>query len=80
MIAGMNETTIKVPDTVRDRVREHARRTRATHANVIEHALDLLDREEFFTQLAADIEADPETPEERAERETWLADDDGGEG
>ena len=69
----MTETTIKVPTTIRDRVREHARRLRGTQASVLEHALDLLDREAFFDQLARDIEADPETAEERAEREAWLA-------
>jgi predicted transcriptional regulator len=70
----MTETTIKVPTTVRDRVREHAHRTRRTQASVLEHALDLLDREAFFAQLAQDIEGDPETPEERLERDEWLAD------
>lgn len=81
MLFGMTETTIKVPSAVRDRVRDHARRTRDTQASVLEHALDLLDREAFFEQLRRDIDAEPETPEERAERDQWLADspDDGDE-
>jgi hypothetical protein len=40
---------------------------------VIEHALDLLDREAFFSQLRRDVAAHPEDATERQERETWLA-------
>lgn len=76
MIRGMSETTIKVPATVRDRVRRHAHRTRATQAQVLEHALDLLDREDFFARLAHEVETSPETADEAAEREAWLADSD----
>lgn len=41
---------------------------------MLAHALYLLDREAFFAQLANEIERDPETAQERAERDEWLAD------
>lgn len=66
-------TTMKVPTELRDRVQRHARREHVSQAAVIEHALDLLEREEFFTQLRQDVVDHPESRDERREREAWLA-------
>jgi predicted transcriptional regulator len=69
----MPSTTIKVPPELRQRVAQHAQRARVSQAAVIEHALDLLDREAFFSQLRRDVAAHPEDATERQERDTWLA-------
>lgn len=69
----MTTTTIKVPIQLRERVQEHARRERVSQASVLSHAMDLLDREAFFTQLRKDTRASPEDRTEQAEREAWLA-------
>lgn len=66
-------TTIKLSMELRDRVQQHARRENVSQASVIEHALDLLDREEFFARLRRDVAAEPENSAERSDRESWLA-------
>lgn len=66
-------TTIKVPSRLRDRVQQHARRDQVTQAELLDRALDALDRDEFFTQLRRAVAADPETAEEQADRDEWLA-------
>lgn len=73
ILISMQSTTIKVPPELRQRVARHARREHTSQAAVIEHALDLLDRETFFAQLRKDVAARPEDPAEQRERETWLA-------
>lgn len=70
---GMTSTTIKVPPELRERVRRHALRRNVSQAAVIEHALDLLDREAFFAQLRRDVAEHPEHADERSERAAWLA-------
>lgn len=72
MLLSMTSTTIKVPVTLRDRVQRHAQREHVSQAHVLEHALDLLDREAFFSQLRRDVVDRPENPAERHEREDWL--------
>ncbi|MGH3630716.1 MAG: hypothetical protein ACRDRL_25150 [Sciscionella sp.] len=69
----MTSTTIKVPPQLRERVQQHAQRGHVSQAAVLEHALDLLDREAFFAQLRRDVADRPEDSSERSERETWLA-------
>ncbi|MGH3504523.1 MAG: hypothetical protein ACRDQA_27030 [Nocardioidaceae bacterium] len=69
----MTQTTIKVPTDLRERVQDHARRTHLSQAAVLEHALDLLDREAFFDRLRRDVVEHPESPVERSERDAWLA-------
>lgn len=69
----MAQTTIKVPVDLRQRVQEHAHRAHLSQAAVLEHALDLLDREAFFDQLRRDLAEHPETSQEHDEREAWLA-------
>lgn len=69
----MTSTTIKVPPELRERVQQHAQREHVSQAAVIEHALNLLDREAFFTQLRRDVAEHPEDADERSEREAWLA-------
>jgi len=66
-------TTIKVPVALRERVQAHARARNQNQAAVLEHALDLLDRETFFDQLRLEIAERPEGPAEAREREDWLA-------
>lgn len=68
----MTSTTIKVPAQLRERVQQHARREQVSQATVLEHALDLLDRESFFTQLRQDVRERPEGASEHDEREAWL--------
>ncbi|MFA5566178.1 MAG: hypothetical protein WC184_08915 [Acidimicrobiia bacterium] len=69
----MKATTIKVPTSLRERVQAHAQRQRLSQAAVLEKALDLLDREEFFAQLAQDVAQRGEAAADVAEREAWLA-------
>lgn len=57
---------------LRTRVQEHAQRRQVSQATVLEHALDLLDREAFFTQLQHDVTEQPEEPSERNDRQAWL--------
>ena len=66
-------TTIKVPTRLRDRVQQHARRDQVSQAELLERALDALDRDEFFTQLRHAVDAQPETTDEQADRDEWLA-------
>lgn len=66
-------TTIKVPRHLRDRVQRHAHRDQVSQADVLDRALDALDRSEFFTELRRQVAAEPETDEEQADREEWLA-------
>ncbi len=66
-------TTIKVPPHLRDRVQRHARREHVSQADVLARALDALDRSEFFEQLRRQVAAEPETEQEQAERDQWLA-------
>lgn len=68
----MTQTTIKVSTHVRERVQHHAQRAHQSQATVLEHALDLLDREAFFDQLRRDIAEHPESPAEVTERDAWL--------
>ncbi len=68
----MSITTIKVTTDLRQRVQTHARRRHLSQAEVLERALDLLDRDVFFEQLRRDVAEHPETPDERSEREQWL--------
>lgn len=68
----MPTTTIKVSVQLRERVQQHARREHVSQAAVLERALDLLDRDAFFTQLSRDIAERPEDATERDEREAWL--------
>ncbi|MGH3471372.1 MAG: ribbon-helix-helix protein, CopG family [Nocardioidaceae bacterium] len=69
----MSTTTIKVPSQLRERVQRHAQREHVSQATVIERALDLLDREAFFTQLCRDVAERPEDATECDERNAWLA-------
>lgn len=69
----MTSTTIKVSPELRQRVQQHAQREHVSQAAVIEHALDLLERESFFTQLRRDVAEHPENAAERQERDAWLA-------
>lgn len=66
-------TTIKVPNELRERVQHYARKRQQTQAAVVAHALDLLDREAFFAQLAGDIVVRPETPQDLIDRDAWLS-------
>lgn len=68
----MTSTTIKVPAELRERVQQHAQRDHVSQAAVLERALDLLDREAFFTQLRRDVAENPEDASERSAREAWL--------
>ena len=72
-ILGYMTTTIKVPTRLRERVQQHAQRSQASQADVLERALDLLDREDFFAELRHRVAEHPETSDEQAEREQWLA-------
>lgn len=69
----MTSTTIKVPPGLRERIQQHAQREHVSQAAVIEHALNLLDREAFFAQLRRDVVEHPEDADERSAREAWLA-------
>lgn len=69
----MTSTTIKVSPELRRRVQQHAQRERVSQAAVLEHALDLLERESFFATLSRDVAERPENGVERQEREAWLA-------
>lgn len=66
-------TTIKVPNHLRERVQQHAQRSHASQADVLERALDLLDREDFFAELRHRAAEQPETSDEQSERDLWLA-------
>lgn len=69
----MTTTSIKVPTELRDRVQRHARSSRASQAAVLGRALDLLDRQEFFTELSRSVAERPEDAAQAAERDAWLA-------
>lgn len=69
---GPTTTTITVPAQLRERVQQHAQRAQVSQASVLEHALDLLEREEFFTRLRRDVTERPEDEVVSDERETWL--------
>lgn len=66
-------STIKVPTRLRDRVQQHARRDQVTQAELLDRALDALDRVEFFARLRHAVATEPETSEEQADRDEWLA-------
>lgn len=68
----MSITTIKVTTNLRQRVQAHARRSHLSQADVLERALDLLDRDVFFEQLRRDVAEHPETVHEGNERDDWL--------
>lgn len=68
----MSITTIKVTTDLRQRVQTHARRSHLSQADVLERAMDLLDRDVFFEQLRRDVAEHPETADERNDREDWL--------
>ena len=68
----MSITTIKVTTDLRERVRQHARRGGLSQADVLQRALDLLDRDVFFQQLRSDVAAHPESESERTESDAWL--------
>lgn len=72
-IPGRMTTTIKVPVQLRERVQEYAIRRGQTRAAVLNHALDLLDREAFFERLASDVATHAEDEVDVAERDAWLA-------
>lgn len=65
-------TTIKVPTRLRDRVQQHARRDQVSQAELLDRALDALDRTEFFAQLRQAVATQPETTEEQTDRDQWL--------
>lgn len=65
-------TTIKVPTRLRDRVQQHARRDQVSQAEILDRALDALDRTEFFAQLRHAVATQPETTEEQTDRDQWL--------
>lgn len=67
-------TTIKVPTSTRDRLRERAARRGETLAKHIDRLLDLEDEQQRFDDLRRSIAA--MSPEQResyeAERDAWL--------
>jgi len=64
-------TLIRVPSTVRDRVRRVAEERQETFGQVIDHGLDLIEKERFWNQVA-EIQPDKEYLEEFA---VWDKDD-----
>jgi len=66
----VDTTLIRVPSTVRDRVRTVAEQRQETFGQVIDHGLDLIEKERFWNQVA-EIQPDKEYLEEFA---VWDAD------
>lgn len=66
-------TTIEVSKELRERVQQHAQRYQISQADVLERALDLLERKDFFSEVSRQVANHTETADERAERELWFA-------
>lgn len=75
MTDSSTSTLIRVPASTRDRVREAARAEGVTFGQIIDHGLDLVERERFWERIGA-IDPDPEYRRESDEWDAWADADD----
>jgi predicted transcriptional regulator len=66
-------TTVRVSEATRDRLRAAGQPTHQTADEVINTALDELERRRFWDEYAQAARADRSTPKEQAEQEAWDA-------